>query len=142
MKTILALALSLAAGAIVVAQSPATDVRPADLVGSWQQTQQTNDRNGNRQIDPEELKAVRTDSAMVFLKFRLNADGTCQHGDSKSKCRYELEPQGSGRQRLMMFLEGPTPSKENKGIIHSVTKNELILANYGSGSFTFYKRTQ
>ena len=32
--------------------------------------------------------------------------------------------------------------EENKGIIHSVTKDELILANYGSGSFTFYKRTQ
>ena len=71
MKTMLALALSFAAGAIVVAQSPATDVGPAALVGSWQQTQHTNDRNGNRQIDPEELKAVTT--AFTHLGSSLTA---------------------------------------------------------------------
>jgi hypothetical protein len=33
-------------------------------------------------------------------------------------------------------------TRENRGIVYSVSKDEPILANYGCGSFSFYKRTR
>lgn len=133
-------AIACMASNVISAQSPAPPTQVAELVGGWQQTHAMYDENGNRKIDEDERRKARSDAGMALFDMRLNADGSCRL--KSTKCRYEVQAQSGGRQRLMLFVEtNNRESRENLGIIHSVTKDELILANYGSGSFNVYKRT-
>lgn len=127
--------------ALVIASLPSGSVhaetagQSTDLVGSWQLTTVIVDKNRNSKIDDDERKDPMP-GGQDYLK--LNADGTCEFYVHKTPGRYEVKTESDGRQKLMLFDKNN--NKENRGLIYSVTKDELILLNFSTRAFSLYKR--
>jgi len=107
----------------------------ASIVGEWQQTGVTEDKNGNDQLDTEERNsAIKMDGYM-----KLNSDGSAVMFVIKNKGHYEIETTSSGKKKLTLY--DSENGKHDQGIIISVTKDELLIMNkFGGDSFTIWKR--
>jgi hypothetical protein len=129
----LAIALSAVSSAPEAAQGQ-SKLNPADLVGAWNLTATYSDDNRNGTL--EEAERGKSLAAKDFL--RLNADGSCEFYAFKLKGRYELETRSNGSQKLILFDKDN--NKVDKGVITSVTKDELILLNVSIRAFSVYRR--
>ncbi len=107
-----------------------------NLTGEWQLVMKASDLNRNGKLDDDERKDAIT-QVQDYLRF--NSDGTCQFYTFKMKGRYELKPQSDGKQ--LLYLYDKNNNREGRGIVLSVTQNELILLSHSVGSmFSVYKR--
>jgi lipocalin-like protein len=124
---------------LVVTCSPLVAVQAeplASLIGAWQLSVVIIDKNANNKIDDDERKDALKE-AQDYLRF--NPDGTCEFYQHKVPGRYEVKTESSGKQKLVLYDKNN--NKENRGIIYSVTKDELIMHSHSSGStFRIYKR--
>jgi hypothetical protein len=94
------------------------------------------DDNRNGKLDAEERKNAFTQAENKdYLK--LNSDGSAVFTQIKVKGRYELKVESDGGKKLVLYDKDN--NDENRGIIFSVTKDELVLFKAGS-VFSVYKR--
>jgi len=106
------------------------------IVGEWQLKLLTSDENRNGKLDEEERKNALAKGQMKdYLK--LNSDGSAIFYQHKLNGRYELKTESDGRKKLVLYDKDN--NDENRGIVHTVSSNELILFKAGS-TFTVYKR--
>lgn len=124
------LAIVLGAGLTVHAQNT-----PPELLGAWSSTTMYVDKNQNGTLEEVERKTP-VKGASDYLK--LNADGSCEFYPIKLKGRYELQPRNDKSRKLMVFDKDN--NKVDKGVIVSVTKEELVLLNVSTRGFSVYTR--
>ena len=107
------------------------------IVGEWEQILVARDDNRNGKLDDEERKNAFTQAQNKdYLK--LNSDGSAVFTQIKVKGRYELKAESNGRKKLVLYDKDN--NDENRGIVYSVTEDELILFKGGS-VFSVYKRS-
>jgi hypothetical protein len=120
---------------IAFAQAPGSSVDPAALVGTWKLTAAYVDTNRNSRLDAAERTAPMQ-GIQDYLK--LNADGSCEFYVHKVAGRYELQPRSDGSRKLV--LVDRNNNKEDRGLVHSVSKDELVLLNFSTRLFSVYTR--
>ena len=107
------------------------------IVGEWELTGVTEDKNGNDQLDADE-RNIASKNMKDYMK--LNSDGSAVFHTFKTKGRYEIKTNpDSGNDYLTLF------DKDNfkypKGAVMSVGKEELLIMNkFGGNSITIWKR--
>jgi hypothetical protein len=107
------------------------------IVGEWEQVLVARDDNRNGKLDDEERKSAFTQTENKdYLK--LNSDWSAVFTQIKIKGRYELKAESDGRKKLVLYDK--SNNDENRGIVYSVSKEELILYKGGS-VFSVYKRS-
>ncbi len=107
------------------------------IVGEWEQILMARADNRNGKLDDEERKNAFTQAQNKdYLK--LNSDGSAVFTQIKVKGRYELKAESDGRKKLVLYDK--ENNDENRGIVYSVTEDELILFKGGS-VFSVYKRS-
>jgi hypothetical protein len=111
------------------------DIQPAALVAAWKLTAAYTDKNRNGQLDDNERQDPLA-GMQDYLK--LNADGSCEFYVLKVRGRYEVQPRSDGTKKLILFDKDN--HKEDRGLIYSVSKTELILLNLSTRVFTVYTR--
>lgn len=105
------------------------------LVGAWKLTSAYTDNNRNGRLDADE-RSTPMPGGQDYLK--LNADGTSEFYVQKVTGRYELQPRSDGSRKLVLFDRDN--HKEDRGLVVSISKNELVLLNLSTRLFSVYTR--
>lgn len=130
-----ALVLSTTGVPVHAAGATSGGAAPGSLVGAWKLTAAYADSNRNSRLDADERQAP-VQGVQDYLK--LNADGTCEFYVFKVRGRYELQPRSDGSRKLI--LTDKDGKKEDRGLVVSVSGDELVLMNFSTRMFSVYAR--
>jgi hypothetical protein len=110
-------------------------IKAADVVGTWQSTGLYIDTNRNGKLDEGERNTPMPGWSDYL---HLGADGQAVFYVHKVNGRYELQPRSDGSSKLILFDRDN--NKEDRGLVYSANKNELVLFNFSTRAFGVYQR--
>ena len=106
------------------------------IIGEWRQILITEDKNGDEQIDESERAA----GSKIDDYLKLNSDGSAVFHVFEANGTFRVKTNESSGTKYL-YLYDRENNESNKGAIHSVTKDEMILIHkMGGDSYTIWKR--